>query len=1076
MQRLIAILISACMIAVFAAPAHAAAQISDYRDIPGVTQEEIAAIEALKSSRHELSYGSLLSTEAFLGADGAFAGYTLYVCELLTELFGIRFSPAIYDWNDIIAGITDKSLDFSGDFSLTPERERDYYMSGALAVRSISLFHRENEHPKDISDIRTPVLGFLKASVHVDMMADAFDGRFETVLLERVEDAHSALKSGKIDAFVCNSVFETLFEKDNTIITVTHSPLIFDSVSLTTGNPELVPIISVFDKYIENGGRDELSSLYALGLIDHTRYTLFGRLNDEEIAYIENHIVSNQKIPVILESGNYPISFYNETSGEYQGIVPDLLERMSTLTGLRFESINDPSEDWPTVLARLQSGEAALISELLYTPSRRGLFLWPDEPSDVTNYAMLSKADMPCLEVNQLLGKRIGVEEDTAYHAMASQWFPEVELMLYSSTDETFDALEGGEIDLIMASENILLSQTNFREKPGYKINFIIDYTAKSMMGFNIDQQTLLSIFVKAYPFSNNEIIVKNWASRTFDYSGQLAQARVNLLLSSTVLLAAFIALLFVFLLKNTHHRRVLSKLVNSRTIQLAEKTLTLSAIYNTIPDMLYSKDIQGRYTSCNHSFETYLGLSEAEILGKSTREALATHLDSEELARLSLEDEEIMTSDSPTVVEQRLIFPDGEPRLMETIKTALRQEDDIVGMIGISRDITAHKAAQEAALDAAKAKGSFLARMSHEIRTPLNAIIGMAEIMRGSIANPEKIMSSVNQIVISSHHLLGLINNVLDMSKIESGSLEMLSQPMNFREALEETIAISSARCIDKSIAFEHNIEALSNLVVFSDKLRLNQVLINLLSNAIKFTDANGCVSFMVNILEESTKNIYIEFVIKDNGIGMTPEQMARLFKPFEQADNTIASRFGGTGLGLSISHSLVQKMGGDITIDSAIGEGSSFRFALRFDKGEASQIPSKNIVGAMDFSGLRILLVEDIEINRYILKELLASTGLEIDEAENGRIAVEMLERKERGYYKLILMDVQMPEMNGYEATIKIRNMPSDIPIIAMTANAYKEDMEQALEFGMNAHLGKPIDMDELMKALSTYLLGNY
>ena len=1047
----------------------------DYKGIPGVTQQEIDSIEALKNSGRVFSYGSVLSTEAFYDKNGRIVGYTADLCALLSQLFGMEFVPSLHDWPAIVEGMANGSVDFSGDFTITSERSSTYWMSEPIAARLIAMFYPEGNSIQKITKDRIPTLAFLSASVHQNMLLDVYDGTFEAVFFDHIADAIPALETGVIDAFICNSVVQPSFEDNPNIVCEAFSPLICDSVALTTQNPELAAIISVFDKYIKNGGRNELSAMYGAGMTAYAGNVLYNNFTDEEKAYIDSHAAENKKIPVILESGNYPISFYNERSKEYEGIVADLFKNVTLLTGLQFEVVNDPADSWATVLAKLQNGEASIISELLHTSSREGQFLWPDEPSSITSYALLSRSEAPSLEVYQMLGKRIGVEVDTAYQDVASRWFPDVELLTYNDINKAFDAMDKGEIDLIMASENVLLSQTNYNEKPGYKINFTIDYTAESKPGFNINESVLLSIYNKTFAFIDNEAVVREWTNRVFDYSGRLAQERINLLLISAALLAAFVVLLAAFLVKNTNHRRGLAQLVGARTAQLEEKTATLSTIYNAIPDMLVSRDLQGRYTSCNPSFASYVNLTEQDILGKRIADVLV-NTDQEQLDLHSQEDETVMSSDKTLINEHWITYPNGEKRLLETVKTALKQNDKIVGMISISRDITAHKEAQEAALSASKAKSSFLARMSHEIRTPLNAIVGMAEIAKASISDTEKTISSVNQIVISSYHLLNLINDVLDMSKIESGNLEILNEAFNLRTALDEMMAIISSRYMEKHIHFENNTNEIIHMGVVGDKLRLNQVLINLLSNAIKFTDAYGHISFGAEVLNETEKDIRVQFVIKDDGIGMTEEQIGRLFKPFEQADSTIASRFGGTGLGLSISHNLVQRMGGSIAPESELGKGSTFSFVLAFKKGELSEQPAEVPVSDLYLPGVRILLAEDIDINRFIIEELLAPTGLTIEMARNGREAVEMFEASEPKYYHLIFMDVQMPEMNGYEATTKIRALSrpdaKSIPIIAMTANAYKEDVEQALSVGMNKHIGKPINVDVLMKTLSFYL----
>ena len=1080
MRKLLAMVMVVALLVIITAAgisANGAEQPLNYKTVSGVTQTEIDAIEALKSGRRTFSYGTMLSTEAFQNEDGKIDGYAIYLCQLLSQLFEIEFVPSVYDWDELFEGIADKSIDFSGEFTITPERSGNYLMSEAIAVRSIALFYQAgSESIGAIAEYRVPVFGFLEGTVHQKQIEEAYDGEYDSFYMKSLADVPEALASEKIDAFVGDNTAESVFEAGSEIICEIYSPLICNSVALITKNEEFAPIISVFNKYIAGGGQTELSSQYTRGMERYTRYVLRKNFSDTEKRYIDVRISLDEKIPVILESGNYPISFYNEKSHEFQGIVPDLLEQITALTGLQFKCINDPSEDWATVLGKLQRGEAKIISELLHTESREGQFLWPEEPSCVTHYALLSKSESPNLGIYQLLGKRIGVEGDTAYHDFAAQWFPQIELLTYNSLDDAFVALDKGEIDLIMASENMLLSQTNYSEKPGYKVNLTIDYTAESKLGFHIDETVLLSIINKADTYIERDAIVRNWISRVFDYSAQLSKNRVEMLLISTLLLTAFIVLLVVFLVKNSRHRRTLSSTVQARTAELEEKTAALSTIYNAIPDLLFSKDTQGRYTSCNPSFETYAGMTEDEIRGKYAFDILKH----DNLSELNLENEqdmEVINNDTSIVVEHLVTYPNGDKRLLETIKTSLRQNNMVVGMIGISRDITAHKAAQEAAQEASKAKSSFLARMSHEIRTPLNAIIGMAEITKASVGNTDKTISSVNQIIVSSRHLLRLLNDVLDMSKIEAGNLELLHQPFNIRDALEETLMMVLPQCDEKNIVFTNNIQKIPNIAIIGDKLRLNQVLINLLSNAIKFTDAHGRIDFSLSILAEEEDDVCLRVSIKDSGIGMSEEQVARLFKPFEQADGSIASRFGGTGLGLSISQSIIQRMGGEIFIESAMGEGSVFGFELVFKKSKYSQPVVESWEREMDFTGSHILLAEDIEINRVIVEELLAPTNLIIDAAVNGREAVEMFETAEPGYYQLIFMDIQMPEMNGYEATVKIRSLPrpdaADIPIIAMTANAYKEDVEQSVAAGMNGHIGKPIDIEELLKTLGMYLL---
>ncbi|GHV26380.1 hypothetical protein AGMMS4952_06300 [Spirochaetia bacterium] len=392
-------------------------------------------------------------------------------------------------------------------------------------------------------------------------------------------------------------------------------------------------------------------------------------------------------------------------------------------------------------------------------------------------------------------------------------------------------------------------------------------------------------------------------------------------------------------------------------------------------------------------------------------------------------------------------------------------------------------------AKSAAEAKGNFLANMSHEIRTPLNAVIGMTEIARRS-TTIEKKDASLKEIAAASDHLLDILNDVLDMSKIESGKFTLVHEPFALSAAMEEVAVIISRRCEEKHITFEPDFVLPSNSqrlsgIVMGDKLRLKQVLINLLGNAVKFTPENGTIRFLAETRMTGEKQVEVHFLVSDNGIGMKQEQVDKLFRPFEQTDASIADRFGGTGLGLSISQNMVCLMGGVITVESESGKGSAFEFTLNMDSAEHREevpaagdanVSSQNARLPQGFAGKRILLTEDIEINRIIVRELLADTGIEFDDASDGIQALERFSASPEGYYQLIFMDVQMPNMGGYEATRRIRALnradAKTVPIIAMTANAYREDIDRALEAGMNAHLSKPVSMKEVGDILNQWL----
>ncbi|MDR0997536.1 MAG: response regulator [Treponema sp.] len=374
------------------------------------------------------------------------------------------------------------------------------------------------------------------------------------------------------------------------------------------------------------------------------------------------------------------------------------------------------------------------------------------------------------------------------------------------------------------------------------------------------------------------------------------------------------------------------------------------------------------------------------------------------------------------------------------------------------------------AAQAASAAKSRFLTSMSHEIRTPLNVIIGMTRVARNA-ETKEKTAASLDQISDSSDHLLGILNDILDMSNIESGNFKIENAPFALTGALGNIIDIIRERCDTAGLSFSSNIDSLQELTVIGDKLRLKQILINILGNAVKFTREDGKIDFTVKIEAETETRVDISFTARDTGIGISAEQQARLFTPFEQG-SVNSMKHGGAGLGLAISQSLVNMMGGGpIGVESAPGKGSVFSFRLGFEKAAPLEEAGKPVTP--NLSGKRILSVEDVEVNRMVLRELLSETRAEVDEAPDGLEAVEKFKASPVGYYNFIFMDLLMPNMNGYDAARGIRSLDrpdaATVPIVALSANAYQEDIKQATAAGMDGHLAKPIDFPALMRVLA-------
>ena len=374
-----------------------------------------------------------------------------------------------------------------------------------------------------------------------------------------------------------------------------------------------------------------------------------------------------------------------------------------------------------------------------------------------------------------------------------------------------------------------------------------------------------------------------------------------------------------------------------------------------------------------------------------------------------------------------------------------------------------------------AKAKSDFLARMSHEIRTPMNGIIGMTEIALKDGQTEERRIDCLRKIEHSSEYLLGLINDILDMSKIESGKMRLIEEKCNLMEMIQGLRPLLEAKLNENNIQYIADIQ-LKNHWFLADSLRLNQVLVNLLGNALKYSRPDGHVWLTVRETEEEKGFSNLYFQVRDDGIGIAPEKQQLIFRQFEQADNSENARKQGTGLGLAISRRIVRMMDSDIKLESEPGKGSSFSFNVKLQpvSGEKTTVTSQP--EEISFPGKRILVVEDNELNMEIICTILENYGIKTEQAVNGKEAVRRMEESVPGYYDMIFMDIMMPEMDGLEATRTIRNLDREdckkIPIYAMSANAFDEDVKRSLASGMNGHLSKPVNLQVLEKTLQKVL----
>ena len=441
-----------------------------------------------------------------------------------------------------------------------------------------------------------------------------------------------------------------------------------------------------------------------------------------------------------------------------------------------------------------------------------------------------------------------------------------------------------------------------------------------------------------------------------------------------------------------------------------------------------------------------------------------------------------ILERDKIFTMKYRLVF--GDTPVWVSMKATLLEDKDgrhlIIGTNNIGAQMEREEEYQQRVREArTNARNDFLANMSHDIRTPMNAIVGYTNIAKSNKHKPETVADALDKIGSSSHYLLSLINDILDISKIESGKMQISCGPCDLAELFRRIEDITALQAKKKSLVINYCYDNICHYQVITDELRIEQIIINIVSNAIKYTPPGKTVDLIAEeVPSPGGKNKY-RFIIRDTGIGIKEDYMPHIFESFTREERTTVNRIQGTGLGLAITAKIVEMMGGTISVKSKLGEGSEFTVELELEPLETDSQANADNSENIDLAGHRILLVEDNAINAEIARMILEQYGAEVQQAENGKIGLEALQEKGPGYYDAVLMDIQMPVMNGFEATKAIRALggayATALPIIAMSANAYDEDVRDCLAAGMNGHIAKPFNPDELMRILRRYIIAD-
>ena len=511
----------------------------------------------------------------------------------------------------------------------------------------------------------------------------------------------------------------------------------------------------------------------------------------------------------------------------------------------------------------------------------------------------------------------------------------------------------------------------------------------------------------------------------------------------------------------------------------LQEQLQFLQGLIDTIPAPVFYKDSAGRYLGCNVGLEKYLGLSKSQIIGKTPEEVYPR----EQAAAYRRSDRQLLENPGVQILKDVVAYPrDGQRHQVLINKASYYKEGEVGGLVGIITEITDYtkveeelRAAKEAAERANLAKSQFIANISHEIRTPLNGIVGLTDLLLRTdlSATQREYLGLIQQAAAT---LGQLIHDLLDLAKIENGQADLEWAEFDLYLTLINGIKLAGITANNKGLDLAYTLDPDIPQRVKGDRLRFQQIFTNILNNALKFTE-QGSVTVEVSRQAESPGATTIRFAIADTGIGIAPEKLAVIFERFQRAEALSGSKYEGAGLGLAIAKHFIEQMGGDIQVQSELGKGSRFVFTIPFGKAGAEQAPAPETVHLDDTDqenrSFRILLAEDYEANQIVMGEILKFNGYRYAIVENGLKALDAVMRED---YDLILMDVQMPEMNGLEATARIRERECQtghhVPIIGLTAYAMREDEQKCLEAGMDGFLAKPISIQELYELLDRFL----
>ena len=813
-------------------------------------------------------------------------------------------------------------------------------------------------------------------------------------------------------------------------------------------------------------------------------------LSREEKDWIESHSV----LRIGGLKGDKPYAYEDENGevvGSYVELTELILKKLSIDTLTVEWSLYDSTDDLRTAL---RDGEVDLICPEYHSyglAEQNGLVI-SETIIDIPMGILFRAAGFDGVKSIAIGGTRPGL-------AYAQEYFSEAEILAYDTVDHLVKAVSNGEADAAAANisalqESIKNSRKDFILSPLSEPCSVCYAAAEQnhelIMLMNrghhlIDRNELNSVDVKYSADKTRLEIARDFLRGNFVFL-LLFCLFIIAIITYAVNRAVSSRKLKINLDEITRQNEIIE--ASRQELEAAQKTLNERNVYlgyflksfnsayivdlahNSFEILYMNPAFQNVFTieGNKQSMEDFIG----NHIHPEDREMMKKMSDSSNVMRLLETESEL----SFTVKE---VFGD----IVKTMRVFIVRGTDntraTVAFMDISGELEAEKEYSRKLEAANRAKSTFLFNMSHDIRTPMNAIIGFNNMALSHIDDKETVLDSLNKVSISSRQLLSLINDVLDMARIESGAVKCEYAPADIIKTTADLVEIVK-ESTSKSLTVESDFSGIGHRFVMADTIHMNSILTNVIGNSVKYTPEGGTIRVAAVETPSGREGVYAyDFVVEDNGIGMTEEFLKHIFEEFSREKTSTVSGIQGTGLGMAITKRLIELLGGTIDIQSKIGEGTRTVIHIEMDAADPDSIRAESADAGIDetvLKGKKVLLAEDNELNREIAEDILSEAGMIIDTAEDGDIAVEKMKEAEAGRYDIILMDIQMPRMNGYEATIAIRALPdewaSSIPIVAMTANAFEEDKQNAINAGMNGHITKPVDVQKVISTLADIL----